>query len=490
MFIRNGVWAITSKIKKIKERLRYFKSLRTVIFLSIIVGIFVVCIGLTYGILNNYEERAVSFRTSDMKIQCDAIVNQSGMEQYLRDPSSEIINAQFVQLANFYDGRIVVVDENFVVVKDTFALITDKMMVSSDVIDCFKGKEESYYDKENHYIQRAVAIKDTVNKKIIGVVVMTASTESIVDSLEILNEKAMVLIALFMVLAIVLALFISGRMVKPFAKAGRKIEELSNGFIDEEIQINTYKEMETIVHSMNRLIDRMKVLDDTRKEFVSNVSHELKTPMTSIKVLADSLMMQENAPVELYQEFMSDIVDEIDRESKIIEDLLSLVRLDKTSSDVNIKMIDLNEFLELTLKRLQPIAAKRNIELLLECFRRVRAEADEVKLTLAVSNLVENAIKYNIDNGWVHVALNADHKFFYITVADSGIGIPKESQGFIFERFYRVDKSHSREIGGTGLGLAIARNAVLLHRGTIQVSSEEGKGTTFTIRIPLNYVVQ
>ena len=106
-----------------------------------------------------------------------------------------------------------------------------------------------------------------------------------------------------------------------------------------------------------------------------------------------------------------------------------------------------------------------------------------------MSNLVENAIKYNVDNGWVHVSLNADHKFFYITVSDSGIGIPKESQDFIFERFYRVDKSHSREIGGTGLGLAITRNAVLLHRGTIQVDSEENKGTTFTVRVPLNYVV-
>lgn len=489
MFIRNGVWAITSKIKKIKERLHYFKSLRTVIFLLIIVGVFVACIGLTYGILNNYEDRAVSLRTSDMKTHCDAIINQSGMGQYLRDPSSEIINAQFVQLANFFDGRIVVVDDNFVVVKDTFALITDKTMVSSDVIDCFNGKEGSYYDEENHYIQRAVPIRDTVNKRVTGVVVITASTEYIADSLEILNEKAMVLIALIMVLAIGLAIFLSGRIVKPFARAGRKIEELSNGFIDEEIQINAYKEMETIVYSINQLINRMKVLDDTRKEFVSNVSHELKTPMTSIKVLADSIIMQEDVPVELYQEFMSDIVDEIDRETKIIEDLLSLVKLDKTSNDLNIKMIDLNEFLELAMKRLQPIAAKRNIELLLECFRPVRAEADEVKLTLAVSNLVENAIKYNIENGWVHVALNADHKFFYITVADSGIGIPKESQDFIFERFYRVDKSHSSEIGGTGLGLAIARNAVLLHRGTIQVSSEEGKGTTFTIRIPLNYVV-
>ena len=103
-------------------------------------------------------------------------------------------------------------------------------------------------------------------------------------------------------------------------------------------------------------------------------------------------------------------------------------------------------------------------------------------------NLVENAIKYNQENGWVHVALNADHKLFYIEVADSGIGIAPEETDHIFERFYRVDKSHSREIGGTGLGLAIARSAIVMHRGAIKVYSQPGKGTTFTVKIPLTYV--
>ena len=116
------------------------------------------------------------------------------------------------------------------------------------------------------------------------------------------------------------------------------------------------------------------------------------------------------------------------------------------------------------------------------------AEIDEVKIALGITNLVENAIKYNKENGWVHVSLNADHKYFYLKVADSGIGIPKEDTDHIFERFFRVDKSHSREIGGTGLGLSIARNAVVMHRGAIKVYSEPGEGTTFTVRIPLTYI--
>ena len=113
---------------------------------------------------------------------------------------------------------------------------------------------------------------------------------------------------------------------------------------------------------------------------------------------------------------------------------------------------------------------------------------DEVKFTLAISNLVENGIKYNVDEGWVRVTLDADHKDFFVTVADSGMGIPEDSLERIFERFYRVDKSHSREIGGTGLGLAVTRDAIAMHHGNIKVSSKEGEGTTFAVRIPLSYI--
>ena len=185
---------------------------------------------------------------------------------------------------------------------------------------------------------------------------------------------------------------------------------------------------------------------------------------------------------------MLDIGNVIDRETKIINDLLSLVKMDRSAGDMNITSVNINELLELILKRLRPIAEKQHIELVLESFRPVSAEVDEVKLTLAITNLIENGIKYNKPDGWVHVSLNADHQYFYVKVEDSGIGIPEDSLEHIYERFYRVDKSHSREIGGTGLGLAITRNAILMHRGAIKVFSTEGEGTIFNVRIPLNYI--
>jgi signal transduction histidine kinase len=232
-------------------------------------------------------------------------------------------------------------------------------------------------------------------------------------------------------------------------------------------------------------------MDQSRQEFVSNVSHELKTPITSIRVLADSLIGMEEVPVELYREFMSDISDEIDRENQIIEDLLMLVKMDKSAeSQMNIEPVKINAELELILKRLRPIAKRGNVELILESMREVTADADRVKLSLAITNLVENAIKYNVDSGWVRVVLDADHKYFYIKVMDSGIGIPEDCVDHIFERFFRVDKARSREVGGTGLGLSITKNVIQMHQGVIDVDSAPGEGTTFSVRIPLNYVAR
>ena len=233
----------------------------------------------------------------------------------------------------------------------------------------------------------------------------------------------------------------------------------------------------------------MQDIDDSRAEFVSNVSHELKTPLASMKVLADSInSMGGEAPLEMYQEFMGDITSEIDRETSIINDLLSLVKLDKSGVSLNIQSLNMNELLENLLKRLRPLAEKQGVELVLESFRPIVCDVDEVKFTLAIMNLVENGIKYNHEGGWVHVTLNSDHEYCFIKVKDSGMGIPEDSLDRIFERFYRVDKSHSREIGGTGLGLAITWNSIMLHHGEIKVASILDQGTTFDVRIPLKYI--
>lgn len=439
-------------------------------------------------ITSTYSEQAHSQRISELKYHGNMIADLLVSTGYFSSPNSKEVNTEIDQLAEIYDGRIVVVDSGLHIVKDTYGLEEGKTIISEEVIKCFRGTNSTYIDSDQQFVEITLPISHLETKEIIGVIVMSFSTKSIIDITSIVESKAGVLCIAIVIAVIMLAFFYSFYVTKPFKKFTSSIDRMTEGYLDEKLTVSGFTEMKNISESFNHMIVRMQKLEKSRQEFVSNVSHELKTPITSIKVLADSLVMQEDAPIEMYREFMVDITDEIERENKIINDLLSLVKLDKTASDMNIASVNINELLEQLMKRLRPIAAKRNIEVVLESYRPVIAEVDEVKLSLAISNLIENAIKYNVDEGWVRVSLNADHKFFYIKVSDSGVGIPEDAQDFIFERFYRVDKARSRETGGTGLGLSITRNAILMHRGAIKVYSKVNEGTTFTVRIPLSYI--
>ena len=485
--------------------LNIFKSLRVRIFIIVFLSGVASCFVMHSVILDSYENRAINVRTSELQTQMVILANHLITYNYLSDPSSEVINAELDMLANLYDGRVIVVDENLKIVKDTYEISTGKTIISEEVVSCLKqgsAATTSNYDQKNGYIEMTIPILasqtvsvDNVNtattdtEEIIkGVVLISVSTDTIRTTLSVLSRRAMTIEIIMVILIFIFALISSHYMVKPFDRITTAINDVKAGYTDQPVTGPNYLETEHVINAFNQLLKRMKVLDDSRQEFVSNVSHELKTPITSMKVLADSLLAQEDVPNEVYRDFMTDIAAEIDREDKIINDLLALVRMDKKATDLNITAVDIEQMTEIILKRLRPIARKRNIEIILESKRKITAEIDEVKMSLVIMNLVENAIKYNKENGWIKVVLDADHQFFTVDVIDSGIGIPEESINHIYERFYRVDKSRSREIGGTGLGLAIARNAVLMHRGAIKVSSVLGEGTTFTIKVPLTYV--
>ena len=477
---------------KSKVHFAFYKSLKSRLIFMIFVLVLVPEVVLCFGILNTYESRAVSIRESEVLSQAKILANKISTSKYFDEDGGDLsnIDAQIDTLTTIYEGRVLIVDKHFKIIKDTYNLDDGNTIVSEEVIKTFSASEITNYDSKNHYIELSVPISNPNDKdsKIEGALVVSVSTDNISLNMSYLTQIAVTVaiiagaVVLFFGVLVLLHLFV------PIKKLSDEISDIKDGFGKEQLDVDDYAETAIISRNFNELMSGMKVMDESRQEFVSNVSHELKTPLTSMKVLADSLLLQEDAPVELYKEFMGDMSEEIERENKIINDLLSLVKMDKTANTMNIKSENMNELIEKILKRLRPIAATRNIELVYESFRPVTTEVDEMKISLAISNLVENAIKYNKENGWVHVSLNADHKNCYIEVADSGIGIPAEAQEHIFERFYRVDKSHSREIGGTGLGLAIARSAVVMHRGAIKVFSQPSEGTTFTVRIPLNYV--
>lgn len=442
-------------------------------------------------LLNTYENRATEQKIAELTRNVNIISNLLVSNGYYTstDPTkmASVIN-EIAQVADIYEGRILIVDSGLTIRYDTYGLEEGKTLISEEAVQAVRGNNGKYIDRANQYVELTYPVINPDNEEIVGGII---TSFSIVGIQAIYDEMQQTTVLMFLVLAILVctcSVLYGNFYLRPLKQMTSSFDRWSDGLMDEKIEFKGFKEMESISDSFNHMLSRLQKLEDSRQEFVSNVSHELKTPITSIKVLSDSLLSQEEVPNELYREFLVDITEEIERENKIITDLLSLVKMDKKSGEMNITSLNINELVEQILKRLQPIANKRSIELVFESFRPVMAEVDEVKLSLAINNLIENAIKYNYDEGWVHVTLNADHKFFYLKVSDSGVGIPEDAQDSIFERFYRVDKARSRETGGTGLGLSITRNAVLMHRGAIKVYSKEQEGTTFTVRIPLTYI--
>lgn len=487
-------------MKMEKDKSRHRKSLlrsvtvglRTpIMILLVLFGMVPMLVG-TQVVISSARQNQIDSRMSEVQMHCRMLSARMTRARYLAaDVTDASLDREIETVADVYNGRIVIVNSGYRIVKDTFHISENRFLVAEEILRCFQGENSSRYHADKNYFAQTFPIYNNAESQDIdGVLLITASTEGILSVFERVGDKVLLLEVLALLLLIVCAALAARVMVNPFWHFQKKLDQVAAGALDTDLTADIYQETRNISRSVEKTIGQLREVDQSRQEFVSNVSHELKTPITSIRVFADSLMSMEEAPVDLYREFMEDISVEIDRESKIIDDLLTLVKMDKSEAILNITQVNVNLLVEQTLKRLRPLADKRHVELIYESIREVTADIDEMKISLAVSNIVENATKYNVEGGWVRVTVDADHKFFYVKVADSGIGIPEEEQGRIFERFYRVDKARSRETGGTGLGLSITRNVVLMHRGAIKLSSQEGEGSVFTLRIPLNYIAQ
>lgn len=368
-----------------KILIRFFKSVRFRILILLIIFGVIPCLFLRIGVISAYENRAVSLRTSEITSQAKLIAAQVVANHYLSDTANSSVNAQLDQLSTLYDGRVLLIDSSFSIVKDTYAIDEGKTILSEEVIRSYQGESVTKYDSDNLYIELTVPLVDTNSNETMGVMLVSVSTDTISKTIAYLKSNLLILQLVTGILVVVAGFGVSSRLIRPFDKLSKNINDTRLGYVDEFQHVDTYTETKRISDSCHNLLERMQVLDSSRQEFVSNVSHELKTPLTSMKVLADSLNGQENVPIELYQEFMQDIAEEIDRENKIITDLLALVKMDKTAADMNIEAININDLLELIMKRLRPIAKKANVDLVLESFRPVTAEIDEVKLSLALS---------------------------------------------------------------------------------------------------------
>ena len=454
---------------------------RTILFLTLFIG---AVFGISYFLIQDYQVNyKVNSRINEINRYAVLVASDISMSRYVNQSSSGEYE-EVDSMAGFYqEARILVLSPQCRVLRDSSNTRLGKTMVNDDILTALSGTAVSVTN--GLFGRIAVPILNYKSSDVEGVVYVSLTLDKQYQK----ARTSMDTIATVFILTWICTSLVTGLAVAlafaPLDRIRKWLKSVLNGHKDASPRVRQSSEYGAIVRSMESVIADLKEADNSRKEFVSNVSHELKTPLSSIKVLTESLLLQQGAPESIYREFLQDINSEIDRESALINDLLSLVRLEENKSALNLQMISINELAEMLLKRLKPLADRRHVELVLESCGDVNAEVDELKMTLALSNLIENGIKYNKEGGSVRVKVDSDFADAIITVSDTGCGIPEEHFSKIYQRFYRVDKTRDRSTGGTGLGLAIVHQIITLHHGSISIRSKVDVGTSFIVRIPL-----
>lgn len=459
--------------------------------------IYLIIIAIAFGILSIavsslFERYIVSQRVDDMKKDVSNIAVR--LAPYLRQSdASEMFNI-VSQSSQELGGRFLVLSNSGIVQADSFSTLNGMLREEPEVNDILYGNKLTSYgfhkiksEGDNSYYWALFCTSPILsNGNIIGVALYSNSIQDVVNATNNL-QLDMVYIYIFVCAGVLISsLILSSYITKPVRELTSAAMKISNGDLAFRAEIKGKNEIAELGSTFNMMCDRLQNIDQQRGEFVSDASHELKTPLASMKILVESILYQDNVEEKVYKEFLSDINGEIDRLNSLITDLLLLSKMDDDSVMLNVEKVDLNSFIDKIVDSLKPIAEQRNIIISVKKESAIEIECDALKVRQAINNLIENAIKYSNDGGHVNIRVFRIGNEVQIEVADDGLGMEQKHLNHIFERFYRVDKARSRETGGTGLGLYIVRRIALLHNGRVEVSSELGKGSVFTLILPIH----
>lgn len=360
-----------------------------------------------------------------------------------------------------------------------------KLFIYSPVTEVLlSGKDSAgfYEEKGKWNIEAAVPI--IRNAKTVGAVLVTTNGDSIDGIVEHISQAILIFGAVLVLFVIIFGTSMASVLTMPVEKMTRFIKNMPKDKL-QKCEVSSKDEIGELVIAFNELIDRVAELEEKRRAFVSDASHELKTPLSIIKLLSDSLIQTENPDPQFLREFLTDMNEEVERLTRIIQRLLDLTKMDQSHTNMNVEVVSIAALAGEVCEKLKPLAENKQINFI---YTRpdddLMMPIDRDSMTEAIYNIADNSIKYTENGGTVKLELLRDLGNILIRISDSGIGIPKEEIQKIFDRFYRVDKARARDTGGTGLGLSIAMDAVKLHGGYIEVSSEEEKGSTFTIVLP------
>ena len=440
-------------------------------------------------------------RTRDDQRIAEALSEQFGDPMVALDVSAIYDTA--LETARSEQSRVLVLDPLCVVQVDTDSAINGTRFITSEISAVLNGAsgDYGYYDvgrAGTYWLRAALNAFSKVRAmtgvyargirhegELVGVLVYISQVQEIYESLRDIQMRILFWLVIVAAAVMTVNMFVLRAITRPISELNEGISRMSRGDLSARVNVRGRNEFAGLAQAFNSMSERLEQLDKSRNQFVSNASHELKTPLSTMKILIESLLYQDPIDPGMAKEFLGNVNDEIDRLNHIVSDLLTLVNIDSGAMKLKLGELDLAALVQNQVKRLSPLARENGVELECDAGGAMKITGDALKLEQVIYNVIDNAIKYTPRGGEVHCSLSRSGRMAVVKIADTGEGIPADDLPHIFDRFYRVDKARSRATGGTGLGLSIVKQIVLSHGGSITPESTLGKGTTFTIQLPL-----
>ncbi len=387
------------------------------------------------------------------------------------------------------DSRILIFNEYGVVQLDSYDKLGGHDLSELFVLkSALKGNvaSEVYRIKETGDKLMYASVPMYSDDKLAGGVLLSSSANYIFDKAYADISRILFLSVLGIIILGTMGFVFADFFAAPVEDMIDSLQAISHGEYNKRVLVTGNDEFANLANAYNIMLTQLEQVDTRRKQFVSNVSHELRTPMASMKIISETLLSKPHWEEDVYREFFEDVALEITRLNEIIDSFLYLVDIEKKELELKYSLNSLNKVVGGIIKKLRPLADKKNIKIYFDNQKDVKIQIDKGKIQQCIINILGNAIKYSPDNGEIFISIVEEKNNSIVHIRDTGFGIPEEDLPYIFDRFHRVDKARSRATGGLGLGLAIAQQIVHLHQGNIVVDSKVGIGTTMSIILPSN----
>ena len=393
------------------------------------------------------------------------------------------VNNAVKQIGSLRVTRLVVTDSSGIAIYDSTENDVGRYMVLPEIVQALGGYDVFSWNYHDGAMQSRAATPIMSYDTLIGCVYMMeydTQQGALIQNL----QKNTFSISLFLELCVtIFAIFFSNSFTRRLRKIMISMRIIREGDYSHKVNMGGHDELTVLGNEFNDLVERLQISEQKRRNFVSDASHELKTPLASIKLLSDSILQNDMDAVTV-KEFVGDIGNEADRLNRMTQKLLSLTRIE-SQEDSDCEIVYIAPTVDRVIRMLTGIAENNGITMQTDIIQDSSILIIEDDLYQIIFNLVENGIKYNTPGGKLTVTLYREEENAVIAVKDTGVGIPEESVGHVFERFYRVDKARARKTGGSGLGLSIVRNMVERNGGQIALESKVGEGSLFTLRFPV-----